>query len=266
MKTSESIAALAGALAKAQAEISNPEKNAKNPHFKSDYADLAGVLSVVRPAFSAQGLSVIQMPSTSETGQICLTTRVMHESGEWIEDMINIPVQGNNLAQAVGSVITYLRRYSLAALAGVHQADDDGETNTGKRINLKQVHSPDELARFGESMREALENGDYMTIGRSLKNKEHATLWEEANKGTTASGGQFDSKHKKMQSDLSAQYRDTVIGWAIDFGACLDAQDEDGANQIIEDIHAADKSLFFAQLNPAQKDYVKAYAEKAKQS
>ena len=141
MKTSEQINELATALAKAQGEISNPAKNAKNPHFKSNYADLAGVLSTVRPAFSAVGLSVIQFPHSMENGNIAVTTRIMHSSGQWLEDVIDIPLQGNNLAQAAGSIITYLRRYSLAAVAGIHQADGDAQDVEGKVQNIKPISS-----------------------------------------------------------------------------------------------------------------------------
>lgn len=134
MQTSSEINELAAALAEAQGEITNPEKNAKNPHFKSNYADLAGVLATVRPAFSKVGLSVVQMPHTTEKGNIAVTTRIMHKSGQWIEDCLDIPMQGNNIAQAAGSVITYLRRYSLAAAAGIHQEDADAQGLEGQAV------------------------------------------------------------------------------------------------------------------------------------
>jgi hypothetical protein len=139
MKTSESINELATALAQAQGEISNPSKNAKNPHFKSNYADLGGVLDTVRPIFSSVGLSVVQFPHSLENGNIAVTTRLMHSSGQWLEDVIDIPLQGNNLAQAAGSIITYLRRYSLAAVAGVHQADADAQDASGKVQSIKPI-------------------------------------------------------------------------------------------------------------------------------
>lgn len=141
MKTSAEINELAEALSIAQGEISNPEKNAKNPHFKSNYADLGGVLDTVRPVFSKVGLSVVQMPRSLENGNICVTTRLMHKSGQWIESELDIPLTGSNAAQAAGSIITYLRRYSLAAVAGVHQADADAQDVQGPPQNLKPVTS-----------------------------------------------------------------------------------------------------------------------------
>lgn len=141
MKTSPEINELAEALSIAQGEISNPEKNAKNPHLKSNYADLGGVLATVRPVFAKVGLSVVQFPHSLENGNIALTTRLMHKSGQWLEDVIDIPLAGSNLAQAAGSIITYLRRYSLAAVAGVHQAEADAQDVMGPQQNLKPITS-----------------------------------------------------------------------------------------------------------------------------
>ena len=134
MRTSENIAALAAALSKAQAEIQDPIKDTDNDFFKSSYANLHTVLSAVRPVFGEHGLSVIQLPC-GDGGNVGLVTRLLHESGEWIEgDALSINIgNAKNPAQAAGAVITYLRRYALSACAGVFQADDDGNVlaNTG---------------------------------------------------------------------------------------------------------------------------------------
>lgn len=124
MKTSESIKELATALAKAQAEIENANKNSRNDHFKNRYADLAEVLNTVRPVLSKHGLSVAQFPSLAD-GMVSVETIMMHTSGEWISGIASAPLSKLD-AQGVGSATTYLRRYSLAALAGVAQEDDDG--------------------------------------------------------------------------------------------------------------------------------------------
>jgi hypothetical protein len=143
MKTSENINEIATALAAAQAEIQNPSKSAENPFFKSRYADLAEVLSVVRPAFTKQHLSIVQMPYTSESGQIGVTTMISHASGQWMQGEVALPLQVNkNVAQDAGSAITYLRRYALAAACGVAQEDTDGnlgKKNIGKVTNLKPI-------------------------------------------------------------------------------------------------------------------------------
>ncbi len=150
MKTSDNINELATALSKAQEEIHNPSKSADNPFFKSRYADLAEVLSVVRPAFSAQGLSFIQMPFTSESGNAGVTTRLMHSSGQWMEESIDIPLQSTkNIAQETGKTITYLRRYALASFAGVAQEDNDGNLGTDKASNTGEVTSLRDVPKLG---------------------------------------------------------------------------------------------------------------------
>tara|TARA_R110000751_G_scaffold187299_1_gene293605 strand:- start:5365 stop:6006 length:642 start_codon:yes stop_codon:yes gene_type:complete len=141
MKTSESINEIATALAKAQGEIQNPAKDKDNPFFKSKYADLAEVLNVIRPAFSSNGLAIVQTPFTAEGGNIGVTTMIVHASGQWMSDSIDIPVQGKNLAQESGACISYLRRYSASAFAGVAQEDLDGNLGKGKADNTAPVAS-----------------------------------------------------------------------------------------------------------------------------
>lgn len=126
MNKSDSIKALAAAMAKAQGELENANKNAANPHFRSRYADLAEVLNTVRPVLAKHGLSIVQMPSF-EAGIASVETLLMHESGEWMSSVSSAPMQKQD-AQSVGAATTYLRRYSLAAFAGVAQEDDDGNT------------------------------------------------------------------------------------------------------------------------------------------
>lgn len=139
MKTSEQINEIATALAAAQAEIQNPNKSTENEYFKAKYADLAEVLNVIRPAFSANGLAIIQTPFTSETGNIGVTTMIAHSSGQWMSDAIEIPAQGKNLAQEAGKAISYLRRYSAAAFCGISQEDNDSNLGAGKNDNTAPV-------------------------------------------------------------------------------------------------------------------------------
>ena len=124
MQKSESIAALAAALADAQGEVENAAKNAQNPHLKNRYADLAEILNTVRPVLSRHGLAVSQHPSYSD-GMVHVETIMLHKSGEWMSSTISTPVQKPD-PQGVGSACTYARRYSLAAIVGLSQEDDDG--------------------------------------------------------------------------------------------------------------------------------------------
>lgn len=123
---SDSIKELATALAKAQATIQPASKNATNPHFRSKYADLGAIWDACRKPLADNGLSVVQMPTDSGDGRVALTTMLLHTSGEYISSTCSTRLQKDD-AQGVGSALTYLRRYALAAMVGiVADEDDDG--------------------------------------------------------------------------------------------------------------------------------------------
>jgi len=124
MKTSENINELATALSKAQSEMTGAVKSTKN-FFKSTYSDLASVCAAISKPFADNGLSFIQSPEFSEQ-HIQVVTRIMHNSGQWIEGVVTLPPTKND-AQGYGSAITYGRRYGLQAMAGVPSVDDDGQ-------------------------------------------------------------------------------------------------------------------------------------------
>jgi hypothetical protein len=114
---------IAAALAKAQAEMKNPPKDASNPHYGSKYADLASVRDAVVPVLARHGLSVAQLPCDVD-GNPALVTILFHVSGQRIEQVVRLRVD-KPTAQGLGSALTYYRRYSLQSLAGVVGDDDD---------------------------------------------------------------------------------------------------------------------------------------------
>lgn len=125
--------ALATALCKAQAEMSAAEKDGKNPHFKSRYSTLTAVWDACRGPLTKNGLSVLQMFHTTEAGGLILTTRLLHTSGQYQDSNVIVPL-GNQTPQAIGSAISYMRRYSLASLIGV-VSDDDDDGEVASRLN-----------------------------------------------------------------------------------------------------------------------------------
>ena len=132
MNQSENIETLAAALAKAQGIIANPAFDAINPHFKNRYATLGAHIDAVRGAFPANGLSVVQAIETPERDRVSLTTRILHSSGQWIESTVSASTGAK--VQEIGSTVTYLRRYALAAIVGiVGEEDDDGESDRSTR-------------------------------------------------------------------------------------------------------------------------------------
>lgn len=129
MNKSDSIAALAAALAKAQGQMTGALKDSSNPFFKSKYADLASVVAAIREPFSTNGLSYTQILHESQDG-VAIETLLMHGSGEWLScGILRLPVTKAD-AQGVGSAVTYARRYSLQAAVGLAAEDDDGNAAT----------------------------------------------------------------------------------------------------------------------------------------
>lgn len=128
MKQSDTIANLAAAMAAAQSEMGAAIKGSSNPFFNSKYADLGSVIEAVKAPFAAHGLSYVQFPVSGENS-VGVTTRLMHSSGEWLEQSFFIPL-GKMDAQAAGSAITYARRYALQSIAGIPAEDDDGNAAT----------------------------------------------------------------------------------------------------------------------------------------
>lgn len=125
MKTSEKIDLIAPALLAAQKEIGNASKDAKNPHFRNSYASLGSVIEAIKDPLNKHGIAIIQTLSEGKEG-LHLSSRLLHGSGQWIEDTAFTPLPKAD-PQGVGSATTYLRRYSLAALLCITQEDDDGE-------------------------------------------------------------------------------------------------------------------------------------------
>lgn len=140
MTTSNETQAIANALVGFHKDIGKIKKDAQNPFFKSSYATLSNILSSIDDPLTKNGLTYVQFP----TGAHGLTTRLMHISGEWMEDTSEMTPSKND-PQGIGSAQTYQRRYSLAAILGLNiDNDDDGNAAsmpTGK-TSAKVPRSP----------------------------------------------------------------------------------------------------------------------------
>lgn len=133
---SESIKHLAAALNKAQSEMSGAKKDSKNPFFKSSYADLGSVVEAIKTPFSNHGLSYSQFPIMQDN-KVGVETMLMHESGEWMSDVLVLPMVKQD-PQAAGSAITYARRYALQSIAGIPAEDDDGNAASNQKAPAKK--------------------------------------------------------------------------------------------------------------------------------
>lgn len=129
MNKSETIAALASALAKAQGQMAGAVKDSANPFFKSKYADLSSVTAAIKQALSDNGLSYVQVSHPADDA-VSIETIILHESGEWISTGPVVAPVAKHDAQGYGSAQTYARRYSLQMAFGVPAEDDDGNAAT----------------------------------------------------------------------------------------------------------------------------------------
>ncbi len=131
MTHSDTVGKIAAQLAKAQGEIEGASKDAKNPHFNSKYADLASIVGACRAALAKHGIAYLQSAS-ADGNLVKMTTLLIDASGEWIESD-PLQVQAKDAGpQSVGSCLTYLRRYQLAAMVGIAPEDDDAEAAEGR--------------------------------------------------------------------------------------------------------------------------------------
>lgn len=141
MNKSDSISALAAALAKAQPKIEGATKDKTNPHFKSKYADLASVAEAIARPLAENGLSYVQTSHDRESAA-AIETIILHTSGEWLGcGVVSVPVSKQD-AQGFGSALTYARRYSLSAAFGVVPEDDDGNAAAKARPIQSAAHRP----------------------------------------------------------------------------------------------------------------------------
>jgi hypothetical protein len=140
------VGALTTAMVAAQREMTNAFKDGKNPHFKSEYATLASVLGAVRDPLLRHGIALSQHPTT-DGAVVSVRTLLMHTSGGWLSSACSATAKSSD-PQSVGSAISYLRRYALAAFVGIAQEDDDGQAASRPRQQepVREPEAPAEMA------------------------------------------------------------------------------------------------------------------------
>lgn len=142
MNKSESIGKIAGALLKAQRAMGGATKGAANPFFKSRYADYGAVLEACKDPLNDNGIVILQPHDLVEVnGKSYVETVLLHESGEFIASRTEVVCAKSNDPQALGSAITYARRFGLESLVALPREDDDGNAASGKTV-ATQVTKP----------------------------------------------------------------------------------------------------------------------------
>jgi hypothetical protein len=207
MKRSESISSLAKALAIFNSKVSKVSKDANNPFFRNKYATLDNIIDEVRPILTENGLTLMQFPS-GDGNLVSVSTYLMHESGEWIESdpLIMKPVK--NDPQAIGSCITYARRYSLASFLSLNTGEDDDGN--------KATH-PNGIPQGNTSRNGANKNGANSNIPMATKKQMdtvHKLVNEIADVKAITKEAAYQILQKYMKKDMD-WYTEDDAGKAI---------------------------------------------------
>ena len=204
---STTIGALAGALAAAAPGLRDARKDRGNTHLRSKYATLEAILEAVREPLAAVGVAVTQGAS-ADGARVTVTTQLSHTSGEWMRTSLTLPIPENKAltaVQAMGSTITYGRRYTLSALCGLgaeERDDDDGEAERAPPRRGRD-ELPDERVQ-----RQAAHHPSWDTAasGVFMRLKELGLSYEEANARITAAG-------RPRLSQMAPEQRGKALAW-----------------------------------------------------
>jgi len=198
MKQSESIGKISPALLAAQKKLPNVQKNAENPYFSSKYSDLTAVIEAIKGPLNEEDIAVVQLPTSRDDrdDMVGLTTRLLHSSGEWIEDTIFVKMKDTS-PQAVGTMISYLRRYCLKATVGLADADDDAEA-AQKAFREEQPRTGDAPKERGQ-MKVCPECGSQSVIKGKAEYGGGWLCW--AKKG--GCGAKFDDDDQRITGDAN---------------------------------------------------------------
>jgi len=170
MNKSETIGKLAEALSRAQAEMHAAKFNSVNPFLKNNYADLGSIIDTAKPVLGKVGLAVTQL-TFNDGDRVGVETVLTHASGEWISTQFSLPPadeKGKSGAQVAGSIITYLRRYSLAAILGMYSDEDTDGNSEPKPAELK-AREEKPKAKPVEQVDDKQPLDSTMTIERAMK-------------------------------------------------------------------------------------------------
>jgi hypothetical protein len=163
MKTSDNVDKIIPAFIAFQAELPAVPKDSENPHFRNKYASLGAITEAMRPHLKNHGLGYMQYMAHTDGFQFMIT-RFVHTSGQWIEDDGYLLNPTKNDPQGMGSAVTYGRRYTISAFAGIISEDDDDGNKASepvrkpspvtspapKPVKTKELKEPDWFNDLGE--------------------------------------------------------------------------------------------------------------------
>ena len=221
--SSETIGTIAAALAKAQAEITNPEKSLtatiRSPFPREEdrtfrYAPLSSGLDIVRKCLGRHEIAVVQTTAIdNEAGLIRLTTILAHSSGEWISsDWPVCPVSETAAPHRLGAALTYARRYALFTLVGIAGEDDlDAPDLPALKLNGggREVETADDAGRI---------NGHFpcptKTTGSVTTNGVRRKLMPRPSKPVLAAAASAALRDQLLAEMANTTGAEELSGWA----------------------------------------------------
>jgi hypothetical protein len=223
--TSEKIDLLVKALIKAKGAFKPVEKTKVNPYFKSKYADLGAIMDAVNKPLHDNGITVIQTTDTDALGPVLVTT-LAHESGQFISGRYPISAAKAD-PQAVGSAVTYARRYGLSAILTV-VADDDDDGNAAT-----QPKAQPERQQYATPAKSNMATpGPTITEGQG---KRLYAIWKKANRQDEEVRSHIKAKYGfNSTKDITRDTYDEICTWVESGQAAFSA--ESGADAEIEQV------------------------------
>lgn len=250
MEMSEQINELTKALSSVAAEIRDVSKDVKGYGYK--YAAIDSYLSVARPLLAKYGLALVQMPS-AQADTVTVTSMLSHTSGQWMRSELSMPVEikkGLSVAQCIGMVITYARRYALAAMLGMAAEDSDASIAEGE--------SPAELTPtkdvYGELLK-ALENNDGWHVLAIAADQPAFRL----------AYGRLGSKQKAQCKELETRTASARFDYVNNLSDYANTGDELGAQQLLAELGENEraKRMVWENLGHKARDFIKSLKKEA---
>jgi hypothetical protein len=220
-RSSESIGAIAGALAKAQAELTNPEKSLvatvrsespKEGDRTFRYAPLSSGLDIVRKTLGKHAIATVQTTSIDQqAGLIRLTTVLAHSSGEWMSsDWPVCPVSDTAAPHKMGAALTYARRYALFTLVGIAGEDDlDAPDLPGAKLN-----DGDPISASGTAKPNGHAAGPAIPRPPLPGNEPRRTPFARASKPILAADASAQLRDRLLAEMAGVLTVDEIIAWA----------------------------------------------------
>ncbi len=218
-RSSELIAAIAGALAKAQSELTNPEKSLvatiRSPFPREGdktfrYASLSSGLDIVRKALGKHEIAIVQTTGIDrDAGLLRLTTVLAHSSGEWVSSDWPVCAIGEIAApHKMGAALTYARRYALFTLAGIAGEDDlDAPDQSLSVSDARQPTLPNAARTNGSSRQRKTVSASTMRTAAGPR--------EPSSSSGLSAGDLKVVREKLIEEVASLKSADDALAWAI---------------------------------------------------